>query len=67
MRRPIIILVVFMSPTALAAPQEQIKVIYDLRPDADFRLEARHAGTKPDSGSSDGKFGVSSRSNPAGC
>lgn len=51
MRRPIIILVAFVSVTALAVAQDQFKVIYDPRPDADFPREARHAGTKPDSGS----------------
>jgi hypothetical protein len=52
MKRPTIILVVFMSATALAAAQGQIKVIYDPRPDvADMLREARQSGTKPDSGS----------------
>ena len=40
-----------MSATALANAQDQIKVIYDPRPDAGIPREARFAGTKPDSGS----------------
>ena len=40
-----------MSATALASAQDQIKVIYDPRPDAGIPREARFAGTKPDSGS----------------
>ncbi len=37
-----------MSATALHAAQDEIKVIYDQRPDADIPREARFAGTKPD-------------------
>jgi hypothetical protein len=51
-----------MSATALAASQGQIKVIYDPLPDvADILREARFAGTKPDSGSTNSRSGVSFR------
>ncbi|GEM_PF-6655555 len=41
---PAIVLVAFMSGPALAVTQEQIKFIYDQRPDADIPREARMRG-----------------------
>ena len=47
MRCPAMILGVLLSATVLHA-QDDIKVIYDQRPDAGIPQEARFAGTKPD-------------------
>ena len=47
MRRPAMVLVVLLSATVLHA-QDDVKVIYDQRPDAGIPHEARFAGTKPD-------------------
>ena len=51
MRRLAITLLVFVCTTAVHAAQDEIKFIYDHRPDPDIPREARFAGTKPDADS----------------
>ncbi len=51
MKHPVIFLLVFVRAIAFVAAQDQVKVIYDPRPDAGIPGESRFAGTKPDSGS----------------
>lgn len=63
MRYPILAVLLVIGGSALPAMGDEIRVIYDSRPEADIPREARWAGTKPDPDASSGpssniRFGI---------